>query len=143
MRICLIRHARLSRTRRTSGRDGAMPPSPRGVAEQRAICAFRISARGIILSSPLARARSRLLIYGREADYLPPLSRMLLSVLEGRPTQTSTTIRTTPPGSRPRRAGEGGESFNGFTERVCAGFEALLALPRGRSSQRPARCTAT
>lgn len=131
MRIYLIRHAQsLANAENiwTGQRD--IPLSLQGAAEQRAICArFSYPRAEFYFSSPLKRCTQSLeLIYGRAADYLPAaLSECSLGILEGRPyTNLDDDPNYTAWLAAPDQPIERGESFNGFTERVCAGFAALL-----------------
>ncbi|MCD7953837.1 MAG: histidine phosphatase family protein [Synergistaceae bacterium] len=135
MRIYLIRHAQsLANAENVWTGQRDIPLSPQGVAEQREICArFSYPRAEFYFSSPLKRCTQSLeLIYGRAADYLPAaLSECSLGILEGRPyTNLDDDPNYTAWLAAPDRPIERGESFNGFTERVCAGFAALLSRCR-------------
>ena len=135
MRIYLIRHAQsLANAENVWTGQRDIPLSLQGAAEQRAICArFSYPRAEFYFSSPLKRCTQSLeLIYGRAADYLPAaLSECSLGILEGRPyTNLDDDPNYTAWLAAPNRPIERGESFNGFTERVCAGFAALLSRCR-------------
>ena len=135
--VYLIRHARsLANASHcwTGQRD--IPLSDEGRAEQRNLCgSFAYPEADVYFSSPLSRCTQSFdIIYGpRPCMTLPSLMECSLGVLEG---QKYTNLDDDPAYAawlaRPDVPLERGESFNGFTERVCSGFaELLVRLQRG------------
>lgn len=141
MKIFLIRHAQSianSTNVWTGQRD--IPLSPQGIKEQGAICArFSYPDAELYFSSPLLRCTQSLeIIYGRSPDYITEeFLECSLGILEGK---QYTNLDDDPNyiawTTFPERSIENGESFNGFTERVCDGFEKLLSslISKGISS---------
>ena len=137
MKIYLIRHGQSVANKNnewTGQRD--LPLSPEGIEEQKRLCALFTYPRAELgFSSPLRRCSdSYRLIYGRAPELLlPELMECSLGVLEGR----CYTDLTNDPNylawlASPELPLPQGESFRGFTERVCRGFSQLLSRGRGR-----------
>ena len=141
MKIHLIRHAQsLANAEHVWTGQRDIPLSPLGISEQEKLCGlYKYPEAEIYFSSPLSRCtRSLEIIYGRPADILAPmLSECALGILEGRPyTNLDDDPQYTEWLANPERPVEGGESFAGFTRRVCSGFDALIKelLARGVKS---------
>ena len=130
--VYLIRHARSAANAVrcwTGQRDIGL--SPEGIAEQRALCGkYSYPDAEFYFSSPLMRCtQSFEIIYGARPCFMAAsLMECSLGVLEGKKyTSLDDDPAYTAWLAHPEVPLEHGESFSGFTERVCAGFAELLA----------------